>query len=146
MSRICQECSRNVENPFYAVSAVLIDTLNKRIAFSDLELSLCSSDFMRIRADLHQNPERLSTAIGIGINSVASGVNEFSGTIQLSSSVYIYDTNYLFADKTTISHQLPKCVASLFYSRADPTWVQLTKEGNWEPALWATLLYRQFKI
>ena len=53
MSRVCHECGYNVENPFYSASAVLRDTANNRLAFSDLEVNLCYSDFERVRTDLH---------------------------------------------------------------------------------------------
>jgi len=49
MSRVCNECGHNVENPFYTTSAVLRDIKNNRLAFSDLEVSLCYSDFEKIK-------------------------------------------------------------------------------------------------
>ncbi|MBU1204574.1 MAG: hypothetical protein KKE93_01575 [Nanoarchaeota archaeon] len=140
MSKVCHECGRNVENPFYSASAVLRDTANKRLAFSNLELSLCNSDFEEVRTYLHPKAEEMEADLGIAVDNVTGACGGLTGSVQISSGVYDRHGQYQFLDRSVATQKLPKSTRDLF---ANPRWFEPTGNGEWKKAQWATKLYKQ---
>jgi len=140
MSRVCHECGCNVENPFYSASAVLRDSAKNRLAFSDLEVSLCYSDFGKVRADLHQNPEGMEADLGIAIDGVTGSCGGLTGSVLISSGVYDRHRQYQFLDRSVATQKLSKSARDLF---ANPEWLEPTGDGNWKEAPWAVELYKR---
>ncbi len=84
MSRICGECDRNIDNSFYAMSAVIRDVQHTRLAFSDMEISLCFTELCRVSTNFLKSPKDLSSFLGYAIDVVTGTVGGFSGTVQIS--------------------------------------------------------------
>jgi len=135
MSRVCHECGRNVENPFYDVSANLYEVdegevRTHRLAQSDMSCSLCASEYRRIE-------EHLTLVVPEGISFVVDGaeggVGGFSGTVQLSG-YYETDGKPRYLSKEDAKKFLPKAFMSL---TRNPYWVEKDKDGKWHGAEWA---------
>jgi hypothetical protein len=131
MSRVCHECGYNVENPFYSASAVLRDTANKRLAFSDLEVSLCDSDVRKVKSDFHAKAEEMQADLGIAIDGVTGFSGGLTGSIQISSGVYERHEQYQFLDGNVATQKLPKSAKDLF---VNPKWLEPAGDGTWKEA------------
>lgn len=143
MSRVCHECWMDVENPFYSISAVLRDSKNDRLAFSQLEVSLCKNNFEAIRCDILQNAKDMESDLGIAIDGVTGECGGSRGTVQLSSQVYERHLQYEFLDKDVAIDKLPSSARDLFKK---PKWLELTEEGEWKEASWADELYKRLNL
>ena len=140
MTQVCHECGCNVESPFYVMSAVLKDEVNKRIAYSDMEVSLCHLDFEKVRSFLHQTPEELREVLGYSLDGAIGVYGGLTNTVQVSSGVHARYGEFKFLDKNIASQELPKSAKDLF---ANPHWTELTEDGKWKEAKWAKELYEK---
>lgn len=138
MSTVCHECGTNVENPFYSVSAVVRDGKKDRIAFSNLEVSLCNSDFRSLDGALHINPQGLTSDVGFAIDSVTGVVGGTGKTVQISAGVYDRHGQHQYVNREVVARLLPKVSKSLLGKPAG--WYQKTGE-DWKAASWADKIY-----
>jgi len=53
MSRVCHETGRNVENPYHVMSAVIRDPESGKVAYSNLEVSLCDATFKKVESEVN---------------------------------------------------------------------------------------------
>ena len=139
MSRVCHETGRNVENPFYSISAILIDRETGNVAYSDLEVSLSYPAVSRIPPVLlKEKALDLEGNLGFALETVAGEEGGMFGTVQLSSGVYDRAGNYQYLNSDDAKKILPKSFTSLLRK---PTWVEKTEEG-FQEATWAEQLYQ----
>src|SRR3989344_970679 len=143
MSRVCHECGSCVENPFYSMSAVLIDRKNNRIAFSNLEVSLCHLEFDKISKGLHKTFDYIKNDLGCAVDGVTGACGGLSGSVQISSAVYARHENYRFFNREEGIQKLPKSLKDLF---KNPKWCELIKNGDWKEVEWADKLYKELLI
>ena len=127
MSRVCHECGCNVDNPFYAISAVLRN--NGKLFFSNLEVSLCETDFMKIFDCLHQSAKDLSTDLGFAIDGVTGACGGISGSVQISSGVYDSHGQHEFLNKEDGLQKLPVSAKDLL---KNPCWMEKDENGDWK--------------
>ncbi len=137
MSRVCHECGSRVENPFYTISLIIHDTASKRMAMSNLELSLCAEEVQNIESVFVPNVEQLQTAVGYVIDQVTSEVGGRMKSVQVTSEVYDRHGRYFFLSKATALRELPKTAADLLIK---PHWTE-KKDDEWQDATWADDIY-----
>lgn len=141
MTRVCHECGENIYNPFYMVSAVLFDRDNQRIAFSDLEVSICSSEFAKLSGELKASPEELDQGLGLAIDGVTGMLGGVTGAVQLCTG-YERHLQYKYLSKEAGLRLLPETAKSLF---ANQLWAERLENMEWQEAKWAQELYEKLK-
>ncbi len=126
MSRVCHETGNNVENPYYSLSAVLRDSKNGKIAFSNMEASLCDTAFQRISDDLYETPNQMKQDFGYAIETQTGYIGGSGRTVQISAPVAVHG-DYRFLDEVVVAEKLAKSATDL---RRNPDWIEQVN-GRW---------------
>lgn len=140
MSRVCHECGKNVENPFYEVSAVVRGSREK-LAFSSLSVSLCYKHYQVVERHLVSSVREISSDIGFVIDGVTGEFGELTRSVQISSKVYDRHGQYSFLNKEEGLRLLPKSAQDLI--RGYSAWVRKTKNGDWKRVDWAQAIFER---
>ncbi len=139
MSRVCHETGVNVENPYQNMSAVLRDPANGRIAYSNLEVSLCDAAFQRVRGDLQDTPNQIQ-GLGYAVETQTGVVGGYSQSVQVSAPHSVHG-DHRFLDEAVVAANLPKSAADL---KRNPDWMEQA-DGGWRKAEWAAEFYAEIK-
>ena len=139
MSRVCHETGKNVENPYHNMSAVLRDSKNGRVAYTNLEVSLCDAVFRRVSGELHEAPDQIQ-GFGYAVETQTGFVGGFGRTVQLSAPHAVHG-DYRYLDEAVASAKLPKSAADL---KRNPDWMEQAN-GGWQKAEWAAEAYAKLQ-
>jgi len=141
MSRVCHETGQNIYNPFYVMSAVLRDKENNRLAFSNLEVSLCDETANRLPlTDLPDSPEQMEEDVFYQIEQAGGTEGGLTGAVQLCWG-YGKNGNPRYVSRKLATSKLPRSARDLL---ANPEWVELV-DGDYKLAEWANELYAKLK-
>ena len=141
MSRVCCETGKYIKNPYHNIMAVLRDSANGRIAFSNLEQSLCDEVFNTVKDDLLETPDEIEGYFGYAVEGQFGVICKNLGTVRLSSPVRRVHGNYRFLNEAVVDTKLPKSAASL---KQNPEWLEQAG-GGWKTAEWAIGVYEELQ-
>ena len=139
MSRVCNETGMNVENPYHSMSAVLRDPESGRVAYTNLEVSLCDVAFQRISGNLQETPDQIE-GLGYAVETQTGFVSRFSGTVQLTAPHAVHG-DYRYLDGAIASKDLPKSAGDL---KRNPDWMEQA-DSSWQKAEWAVKVYAELQ-
>lgn len=134
MTMVCYETNKDVENPYKSMAAVLRGPDGK-IAFSDLNLSLCNEAYSRVKKDLCDHVEEIGV-FGYGIQTVTGTIGGLFRTVQWTMPSTPHK-NYKFLDEAVACAKLPKTASEL---KKKLKWREQVN-GRWQDAEWADAVY-----
>jgi len=145
MTKVCHECHQPVQAGFGVISLVIRDTEKSRIAFSDLEAALCSTESGKLdRSKLATDPYELGEDIFYAIQLATGGLNPFTGSVPVGNS-YSTSEQVIYLSRTMVEQLFPNC-AKMFNQELDsgPQWAEKI-DRQWQYVTWADALYERIK-
>ena len=141
---MCHECHSTVGSEFGVVSLVIRDRERKRIAFSDLEASLCSAEAKKLNArQMSTDPYTLPQDIFYALQLAEGGLNPFTGAVPAGNS-YTASNQVIYIDAPMIAQAFPRAVRMFEEELAAHSMGWARKVRNrWQPAEWATEVYER---
>lgn len=112
MSRYCHECNAGVQNPFYVMSLGVVDRENDRIAFSNLEVSLCAEEFAKIEGAVRRSLDEVDGDILYVLDAATGWEGGVTGAVQLCHG-YGQSGDVRYIAREDVARLLPKSAEDL---------------------------------